>query len=49
MHNSYGAEKYLWGNVPAFDMLKLVQNEGVGYAKDILLLFAGKSCYCGVV
>jgi len=42
MYNPYGAEKYLWGNVPALDVLKLAGNEGAEYAEDISLLFAGK-------
>ncbi|KAI1376191.1 hypothetical protein F4677DRAFT_84451 [Hypoxylon crocopeplum] len=32
--------KYPWGNVPAFDLLKLESNEGTGYGKDLNLLFA---------
>lgn len=42
-HNPFGGGKYLWGNTPAMDVLKLEQNEGLGYAEDISLLFAGKS------
>ncbi|OBT66458.1 hypothetical protein VE03_03695 [Pseudogymnoascus sp. 23342-1-I1] len=40
LHNPFGGEKYLWGNTPALDVLKLEQNEGLGYADDIALLFA---------
>ncbi|KAJ5798007.1 uncharacterized protein N7503_007303 [Penicillium pulvis] len=36
----FGAQKYLWGNVPAFDILRLESNEGEGYSKDLHLLFA---------
>ncbi|KAK7539554.1 uncharacterized protein J3D65DRAFT_666267 [Phyllosticta citribraziliensis] len=32
--------KHLWGNIPAIDVLKLEQNEGPSYGKDIGLLFA---------
>ncbi|KAF7552086.1 hypothetical protein G7046_g7521 [Stylonectria norvegica] len=32
--------KYLWGNVPALDILNLSRNEGEGYDKDLSLLFA---------
>ncbi|KAF4538213.1 uncharacterized protein LTHEOB_10983 [Lasiodiplodia theobromae] len=32
--------KYLWGNMPAFDVLKLDRNEGANYDRDINLLFA---------
>lgn len=38
---TYGKKKYLWGNVPALDMLGLAHNEGATYAKDLRLLFAG--------
>jgi hypothetical protein len=44
LHNPFGAaDKYLWGNVPAIDVLQLGQNEGIQHADDIALLFAGKS------
>lgn len=42
---SHGRQKYLWGNVPAFDLLNLQQNEGVDFAKDLRLLFAGGYCF----
>jgi hypothetical protein len=29
----FGPKKYLWGNVPAFDVLNLKDNEGVTYEK----------------
>lgn len=38
----FGGQKYLWGNVPAFDILRLGSNEGEGYSGDLHLLFAGK-------
>jgi hypothetical protein len=41
-HNVFGGSKYLWGNTPALDVLKLEQNEGIGYRDDIALLFAGQ-------
>ena len=34
-------KKYLWGNVPALDVLKLEQNEGLEFQGDLNLLFAG--------
>lgn len=39
----FGAEelRYLWGNTPAFDILKLEQNEGKLYNGDLAILFAG--------
>ncbi|KAK9443069.1 MYND finger family protein [Metarhizium brunneum] len=33
-------KEYLWGNMPAFDVLKLEANEGKGYKGDLDLLFA---------
>ncbi len=41
-HNPFGGDKYLWGNTPAFDVLKLEQNEGLKYREDLALLFAGQ-------
>lgn len=41
-HNVFGGNKYLWGNTPALDVLKLEQNEGLSYRDDIALLFAGE-------
>ena len=39
----FGAgKKYLWGNVPAHDILQLLAHEGANYDKDLHLLFAGK-------
>lgn len=38
---SYGGKKYLWGNMPAIDILQLDTNEGLGYTADLHLLFAG--------
>ena len=38
---SHGQRKYLWGNVPAIDILNLKQNEGVDVSADLRLLFAG--------
>jgi hypothetical protein len=34
-------EKYLWGNVPAFDIVQLGQIEGGEYGGQLHLLFAG--------
>ena len=42
---SHGREKYLWGNVPALDLLNLQQNEGVDFAEDLRLLFAGENYF----
>ncbi|CAO1606373.1 hypothetical protein XANCAGTX0491_009870 [Xanthoria calcicola] len=38
---SHGKQKYLWGNVPALDLLNLQQNEGFDFTEDLRLLFAG--------
>ncbi len=37
----FGPSKFLWGNMPAFDVLRLESNEGVKYGGDLSLLFAG--------
>ncbi len=37
----FGGFKYLWGNVPAFDILQLGSNEGDHYKLPLSLLFAG--------
>lgn len=42
---SFGGKKYLWGNVPAIDVLNLRDNEGMDYTGNIRLLFGGK-CNC---
>jgi len=34
--------KYLFGNMPAFDVVRLEHNEGLDYRKDLELLFAGE-------
>ncbi|KAM5372136.1 hypothetical protein ACJZ2D_007669 [Fusarium nematophilum] len=36
----FGGNKFLWGNVPALDVLQLGSNEGEGYTGDLRLLFA---------
>ncbi|EED17851.1 conserved hypothetical protein [Talaromyces stipitatus ATCC 10500] len=36
----HGANKYLWGNVPAIDLLQLKENEGSNTNQDLCLLFA---------
>ncbi|KAL6863995.1 hypothetical protein J3F83DRAFT_182202 [Trichoderma novae-zelandiae] len=35
-----GGNKFLWGNMPAIDVLQLGSNEGDGYRKQLNLLFA---------
>lgn len=35
-------QKYLWGNMPALDILALDKNEGNFYDRDVHVLFAGK-------
>lgn len=37
----FGGKKYLWGNVPAFDVLQLGSNEGNDYGEQLRILFAG--------
>ena len=41
----FGGKKYLWGNMPAVDMLGLTNNEGGEYVEDLHLLFAGTHGY----
>ncbi|ROW01851.1 hypothetical protein VMCG_05583 [Cytospora schulzeri] len=36
----FGRSKFLWGNVPALDIINLPANEGVAYDKPMNLLFA---------
>jgi hypothetical protein len=42
-YTTYGRQKYLWGNVPAIDVVNHLQNEGGNLAEHLNLLFAGKS------
>ena len=42
LHNPFGSSKYLWGNVPAIDILRISRNEGESYDRNIKLLFAGE-------
>jgi len=37
----FGGKSCLWGNVPAYDVLKLGSNEGEGYAENLRVLCAG--------
>ena len=37
---SHGGRKYLWGNMPALDLLRLEENEGADTTEDLRLLFA---------
>ncbi|PHH78981.1 hypothetical protein CDD80_5922 [Ophiocordyceps camponoti-rufipedis] len=41
--------KYLWGNIPAIDIVKLEDNEGVDYKQDLRLLFAASGDLRNVV
>ncbi|KAL7808180.1 hypothetical protein V8C26DRAFT_304456 [Trichoderma gracile] len=45
----FGGKKYLWGNMPAFDVLNLGSNEGDGYGKQLNLLFAASGDLRNVV
>ncbi|KAH0425491.1 hypothetical protein CcaCcLH18_10950 [Colletotrichum camelliae] len=46
---AFGGRKYLWGNVPAFDVLQLGANKGVSYNKQLRLLFAASGDLRNVV
>jgi hypothetical protein len=37
----HGTKRYLWGNVPSVDIVKLEGNEGVASSEDLKILFAG--------
>lgn len=37
----FGGTTFLWGNTPAFDILKLEMNEGEAYDRDLNIYFAG--------
>lgn len=41
-HSPFGMQKYLWGNVPAIDLLNLKDNEVDAPEENFRLLFAGK-------
>lgn len=38
---AFGGKQYVWGNMPAIDILKLEENEGSDCATSMPLLFAG--------
>ena len=38
--------KYLFGNMPALDVINLEQNEGLDFRGDLNVLFAGKCSIC---
>ena len=39
---TFGHLRCLWGNVPAYDVLNLPENEGADYGRDLNLCFAGE-------
>ncbi|KFZ20600.1 hypothetical protein V501_00028 [Pseudogymnoascus sp. VKM F-4519 (FW-2642)] len=45
----FGGEKYLWGNIPAFDVLQLGSNEGNDYGEQLSLLFAASGDFRNMV
>ncbi|KAF5234485.1 hypothetical protein FAUST_7573 [Fusarium austroamericanum] len=46
---TFGGKKYLWGNVPALDVLQLGSNEGDNYQGQLNLLFAASGDLRNVV
>ncbi|KAF2137795.1 uncharacterized protein K452DRAFT_257269 [Aplosporella prunicola CBS 121167] len=46
---THGTKKFLWGNVPAFDLLNLKHNEGTEYNQHIRILFAASGDLRNVV
>lgn len=45
----FGRSKFLWGNVPALDIIRLKDDEGVAYNKHMNLLFAASGDLRNVV
>ncbi|KAF5962848.1 hypothetical protein FBULB1_13786 [Fusarium bulbicola] len=48
-HTRFGGSKYLWGNIPALDVLKIGANEGKSYREKLCLLFAASGDMRNVV
>ncbi len=46
---TFGHLRYLWGNVPAFDVLNLPNNEGADYGQDLNVCFAGKCIFIRII
>lgn len=42
---SFGMQKYLWGNVPAIELLNVKDNESDATGRDFRLLLAGKDAF----
>lgn len=45
IRTTHGGRQYLWGNVPALDLLRLKDNEGEDTSQDLSLLLAGTVIY----
>jgi hypothetical protein len=43
---AFGRNKYLWGNMPSIDVVRLEHNEGMAYNQDLKILFAGMKSQC---
>jgi hypothetical protein len=43
---AFGSKKYLWGNMPSIDVVRLAENEGAAYEQDLKILFAGMKPWC---
>jgi hypothetical protein len=41
MNTDFGTNKYLWGNMPSIDVIRLGVNEGETYEQDLKILFVG--------
>ena len=46
---TFGHLRYLWGNVPAFGVLNLPNNEGAGYGRDLNVCFAGECIFIRII
>jgi hypothetical protein len=41
MNTDFGTNKYLWGNMPSIDVVRLGDNEGETHEQELKILFAG--------
>lgn len=42
INSKFGTPKYLWGNIPAIDIVRLANHEGETFLGPLNLLFAGE-------
>jgi hypothetical protein len=44
--DAFRSKKYLWGNMPSIDVVRLEDNEGASYEQNLRILFAGMKPWC---